>query len=181
MCTISNTFLCAQFVLTQPWHWAHIVYNDNQTSTKGAQSERGTWDMKLYSAVVKDGSRTVFITNQEYQTKADFIHDLRRNGYKVNPLKVKTSRTFDYIINHTDCNPWDWKLTDKEVDDITDYHPGRSMWDMEVWKENKQTGLSCGINDFGELFLGNKGSGYNLPDTPENREYILNDFDYWNQ
>ena len=21
---------------------------------------------------------------------------------------------------------------------------------MEVWKENKQTGLSCGINDFGE-------------------------------
>lgn len=83
--------------------------------------------MKLYSAVVKDGSRTVFITNQEYQTKADFIHDLRSNGYKVNPLKVKTSRTFDYIINHTDCNPWDWKLTDKEVDDITDYHPGRSM------------------------------------------------------
>lgn len=50
---------------------------------------------------------------------------------------------------------------------------------MEVWKENKQTGLSCGINDFGELFLGNKGSGYNLPDTPENREYILNDFNYW--
>ena len=47
---------------------------------------------------------------------------------------------------------------------------------MEVWKENKQTGLSCGINDFGELFLGNKGS-----DTPENREYILNDFNYWNQ
>ena len=43
---------------------------------------------------------------------------------------------------------------------------------MEVWKENKQTGLSCGINDFGELFLGNKGSGYNLPDTPENREYM---------
>ena len=42
-------------------------------------------------------------------------------------MKVKTSRTFDYIINHTDCNPWDWKLTDKEVDDITDYHPGRSM------------------------------------------------------
>ena len=65
--------------------------------------------------------------HQEYRTKADFIHDLRCNGYKVNPMKVKTSRTFDYIINHTDCNPWDWKLTDKEVDDITDYHPGRSM------------------------------------------------------
>lgn len=83
--------------------------------------------MKKFSAVVKDGARTVFITEQEYRTKADFIHDLRSNGYKVNPLKVKTSRTFDYIINHTDCNLWDWKLTDKEVDDITDYRPDRAQ------------------------------------------------------
>ena len=52
---------------------------------------------------------------------------------------------------------------------------------MEVWKENKQTGLSCGINDFGELFLGNKGSGYNLPDSHENGDYFLNDFNYWNE
>lgn len=72
--------------------------------------------MKKFSAVVKDGARTVFITEQEYRTKADFIHDLRRNGYKVNPLKVKTSQTFDYIINHTDCNLWDWKLTDYQPD-----------------------------------------------------------------
>lgn len=50
---------------------------------------------------------------------------------------------------------------------------------MKIWKEDKETGLACGINDDGELFLGNKGSGYNLPDTPENREYILKDFDYW--
>ena len=54
--------------------------------------------MKKFSAIVKDGTKTVFITNQEYRTKADFIHDLRCNGYKVNPMKVKTSRTFDYII-----------------------------------------------------------------------------------
>lgn len=81
--------------------------------------------MKKYSAVVRDGSRRVFITNQEYKTKADFIHDLRRNGYKVNPTKVKTARVFDYIINNTNCNPWDWELTEKEVDDITDYRPDR--------------------------------------------------------
>lgn len=74
--------------------------------------------MKTYSAIVKDGTRTVFITNQEYQKKADFIHDLRHNGYKVNPMKVKTSRTFDYIVNHTNCNPWDWKLTEKEIEKI---------------------------------------------------------------
>lgn len=43
---------------------------------------------------------------------------------------------------------------------------------MTIWRKDEETGLRCGINDFGELFL-------NLPDTPENREYILNDFDRW--
>lgn len=52
---------------------------------------------------------------------------------------------------------------------------------MTVWKENKATGLSCGINDLGELFLGDDESGYNLPDTPDNREFILAEFDFWNQ
>ena len=48
---------------------------------------------------------------------------------------------------------------------------------MTIWKKDEKTGLSCGINNYGELFLGDDRSGYNLPDTPENREYILNDFD----
>lgn len=51
---------------------------------------------------------------------------------------------------------------------------------MEIWRRDELTGLECGINDDGNLFLGNDRSGYNLPDTPENREYILNDFDRWN-
>lgn len=51
---------------------------------------------------------------------------------------------------------------------------------MKIFKENKKTGLRCGITDTGVLFLGNNRSGYNLPDTPENREYIMQDFDYWN-
>ena len=67
--------------------------------------------MKEYSAVVKDGARVVFIKNQEYQRKADFIHDLRAN--KVNPKKVKQADVFEYILNHTNCAPWDWDL--KEV------------------------------------------------------------------
>lgn len=69
--------------------------------------------MKKYSAVVKDGARVVFIKNQEYQRKADFIHDLRANGYKVNPKKVKPADVFEYILNHTNCAPWDWDL--KEI------------------------------------------------------------------
>lgn len=66
--------------------------------------------MRNYSAIVKDGSRTVFILNQEYPTKADFVNDLIHNGYSVDPRKVKRSDIFDYIVNHTNCNPWDWSL-----------------------------------------------------------------------
>lgn len=51
---------------------------------------------------------------------------------------------------------------------------------MVIFKENKKTGLACGINNDGDLFLGNKSSGYNLRDTPQNREKILRDFDYYN-
>lgn len=50
---------------------------------------------------------------------------------------------------------------------------------MVIFREDKESGLSCGINDDGDLFLGTENNGYNLPDTPENREYILNDFDRW--
>ena len=69
--------------------------------------------MKKSRAVVKDGARVVVIKNQEYQRKADFIHDLRANGYKVNPKKVKPADVFEYILNHTNCAPWDWDL--KEI------------------------------------------------------------------
>lgn len=44
---------------------------------------------------------------------------------------------------------------------------------MTIFKKDDKTGLACGVNDFGELFFGNDRSGYNLTDTPANREYIL--------
>ena len=66
--------------------------------------------MKKYSANVKDNGRTVFIENQEYRTKAEFIHDIRCHGYSLNPLEVKPSDVFDYIVNHPNCDSWDWKL-----------------------------------------------------------------------
>ena len=50
---------------------------------------------------------------------------------------------------------------------------------MVIFKADEKTGISCGINDYGELFLGGNGSGYNLPNTQENVEYILVDFEYW--
>jgi hypothetical protein len=48
--------------------------------------------------------------------------------------------------------------------------------DIEVWMEDKKTGIQCGLNRYGKLFLGNSESGYNLPDTPENRERVIHDF-----
>lgn len=66
--------------------------------------------MKSYSAVVKDGSRVVIIRNKQYPSKAAFIQDLRGNGFKVNPQKVKPSGLFDYIMEHTNCESWDWAL-----------------------------------------------------------------------
>lgn len=51
---------------------------------------------------------------------------------------------------------------------------------MIIFKENKETGLQCGVNEYGELFLGDNQSGYTLTDTPENREYILADFERYN-
>lgn len=47
---------------------------------------------------------------------------------------------------------------------------------IEIWLEDKRTGLQCGINGDGELFIGDEFSGGNAPDTPENREMIVRDF-----
>ena len=47
---------------------------------------------------------------------------------------------------------------------------------MKVFYRDEKTGIEAGVNDFGELFFGDDSSGYNLPDTPENREYIRRDF-----
>ena len=52
---------------------------------------------------------------------------------------------------------------------------------MKIFKENKKTGLQCGVNDYNELFLGDNESGYNLPYTEENLEKVLADFDYYNE
>nr|DAT40099.1 MAG TPA: hypothetical protein [Caudoviricetes sp.] len=52
---------------------------------------------------------------------------------------------------------------------------------MKIFKQDARTGVSCGVNDFGEVFCGDDRSGCTLPDTPENREYVLADFDFWTQ
>lgn len=65
--------------------------------------------MKKYKALVKyEGKATII--EAEYNTKKEFIEDLKRNGYKVNPLKVKEVELFDYIVNNTNCSEDAWKI-----------------------------------------------------------------------
>jgi len=65
----------------------------------------------LYSAVVKDKEtkKLVLVKNKDYPNKKSFIHDLKANGYIVNPIKVKPSVKFEYIMKYTDCSISDWK------------------------------------------------------------------------
>lgn len=64
--------------------------------------------MAKYSALVKDGNRSQIVYNKEHKRKSDFIAELRSQGYKVNPKKVKQTPVFDYITEHT--APWDWSI-----------------------------------------------------------------------
>lgn len=81
-----------------------------EATTQEATEEAAPTAKKLYSAMVKDGKRVVIIRDQDYPNKAAFIRDLRANGYRVDPKKVKPSDVFNYICDHTDMNPWDWDL-----------------------------------------------------------------------
>lgn len=47
---------------------------------------------------------------------------------------------------------------------------------MTILYKDEITGIEAGINDDGDLFLGDNISGYNLQDTPDNRRYIECDF-----
>lgn len=47
---------------------------------------------------------------------------------------------------------------------------------VEIWLKDKQTGIEIGTNTDGDLFFGNYYSGYNLPDTIENRLHIIDNF-----
>ncbi len=64
----------------------------------------------IYKAVVKDKrDHQVMIIERDYPNKAEFIEDLRGNGFMVNPVKVKEARIFDHIMDHTNCELRDWK------------------------------------------------------------------------
>lgn len=64
---------------------------------------------KSYKTIAKDKDTNIYkIIEMSYCSKKDFIKDLRANGYAVNPTKVKRTEVFNYIMDKTNCYPWDW-------------------------------------------------------------------------
>lgn len=66
--------------------------------------------MRLYSAIAYVGRTPYVFEFQPYQNKAEFVADLRKRGFVVNPLKVKPSKLFRYIIERPDYTYDLWKL-----------------------------------------------------------------------
>ena len=66
--------------------------------------------MPMYKALVKEKDTGKRVTiSRDYPTKAEFIFDLRRNGYAVDPSHVKSKKEFDRIMDTTNAEPWQWK------------------------------------------------------------------------
>ena len=70
----------------------------------------------IFKASVKDDTGALQHIERDYPTKKQFIRDLRCNGFKVDNRKVLTKKSFDYIIENTNCTKWDWReYTDEQI------------------------------------------------------------------
>lgn len=71
---------------------------------------KGATLMRIYKAIVKEKDTGIYVAvESSYNTKTDFINDLRRNGYAVNPAKVKLRGELNRIMNTTNANKWDFE------------------------------------------------------------------------
>lgn len=48
----------------------------------------------------------------------------------------------------------------------------------EILKRDEQTGIQYGVNDMGQLFIGDRLCWFTAEDTPENREKMLAEWEY---
>lgn len=63
----------------------------------------------MFKAFVKSRQTKEYtFIESDYPNKSTFIADLKGNGYMVNPDKVKPSIVFDYIMQNTNSEEWDW-------------------------------------------------------------------------
>jgi len=63
----------------------------------------------LFKTCVKSRQTKKYeVIESDYPNKSAFISDLKGNGYMVNPDKVVRSEVYNYIMNYTNCEEWDW-------------------------------------------------------------------------
>ena len=67
--------------------------------------------MTTYKTLATDKQTGERVTiEREYNTKQEFIADVRRNGYKVNAKRTKETNLYNWIIENTNCNERDWEI-----------------------------------------------------------------------
>ena len=70
--------------------------------------------MKKFKTMAFDKKFKVWdIIEMEYTTKADFIKNLRSNGYRVNPVRVTEVEIYNYIMDNTNATDKDFKTIKK--------------------------------------------------------------------
>lgn len=66
-----------------------------------------------YKGIIKDKEtgEKIIRTFEGYRDKDEVVQTIRANGYAVDWDHVKPTELFDWIMDHTNCEPIDWKLT----------------------------------------------------------------------
>lgn len=72
--------------------------------------------MTTYKALVADGTPVGTIITYKGK-REDFIKELKESGYEVIENRVREEDIFDYIMECTDGDDWEWELTDDEIRD----------------------------------------------------------------
>ena len=67
--------------------------------------------MKTYKALVenKENGKLVVLT-VEAENKADAKKDIRLNGYTIRNNRCLESKYYDYVVENTNCEKWDWEM-----------------------------------------------------------------------
>jgi hypothetical protein len=71
--------------------------------------------MKTFKAVATSYEGERKIIQADAKNKTEFIKEARKNGFKINPFKVKDSELFNFIMDETNCNEWDWAEDSEQV------------------------------------------------------------------
>lgn len=111
----------------------------------------------LYKAFVRDKEtgKTTFM-EYDYDSKSDFISDLKHNGYTV--IRVEPKELYDFVLENTNGDKYDWEAAKKL------YKEGRltreDHTNMRMYGQSRKAIKSGNIYDYNNCsFCGEKASG----------------------